>query len=137
MQSRLRLQIQADALRPLRSTLDEDALEESLPAKAIFTPETIEEVAHFLRLNVRSAYCDHSNVLKNFNRPRTDYGWYLLIFATSMRIVSGAGHSTKTRTRWMNNALARKKMHMTDIAAYRHPACWQNSTELPEVVERR
>jgi hypothetical protein len=55
--------MQADALQPLSSGLDEDAPAEPLNVKEIFTPETIEEATHFLRLNVRDASYDHSNVL--------------------------------------------------------------------------
>jgi len=53
IQSRLKLQMQADALQPLNSGLDEDAPEEPLNVKEIFTPETIEEATHFLRLNAQ------------------------------------------------------------------------------------
>jgi len=116
IQSRLRAQMQADALRPLSSVLDEDAPRESLTAKSIFTPETIEEATHFLRLGVRSVCILWPfKCAKAFYRPRTDCFWYLLIFATSICIVSGVGHSMTTRMRWMNNVLARKKMHMTNI----------------------
>jgi len=52
-QSRLRRQMQADALRPVTSGLGEDDSEESHQVKEIFTPETIEEAIQFLRLNVR------------------------------------------------------------------------------------
>jgi hypothetical protein len=69
IQSRLRAQMQADALRPLDSALDEDTPGVSLTAKSIFTPETIDEATHFLRLGVRDTYCGHSNVLKRFIGP--------------------------------------------------------------------
>jgi hypothetical protein len=50
--------MQADALRSLSSDLDEDT-PESPHVKEIFTPETIEEVAHFLHLNVCGASHSH------------------------------------------------------------------------------
>jgi len=50
-QSRLRRQMQADALRPVTSGLDEDSLEGSHHVTEIFTSETIEEAIQFLRLN--------------------------------------------------------------------------------------
>lgn len=53
IQSRLRAQMQADALRPLDSALDEDTPGVSLTAKSIFTPETIDEATHFLRLGAQ------------------------------------------------------------------------------------
>lgn len=53
-QSRLRRQMQADALRPVTSGLDEDSLEGSHHVTEIFTSETIEEAIQFLRLNVRT-----------------------------------------------------------------------------------
>jgi len=53
IQSRLKLQMQADALQPLNSGLDEDAPEEPLNVKEIFTPETIEEATHFLHLDAQ------------------------------------------------------------------------------------
>jgi hypothetical protein len=46
--------MQADALRPVASGLDEDDLEESRHVMEIFTSETIEEAIQFLRLNVRA-----------------------------------------------------------------------------------
>jgi len=52
-QSRLRRQMQADALRPVTSGLGEDDSEESHHVKEIFTPETIEEAVQFLRLNAQ------------------------------------------------------------------------------------
>ena len=51
LQARMRQQMQADALRPLNTALDEDPPSELL-AKEIFTPETVDEAAQFLRLNV-------------------------------------------------------------------------------------
>lgn len=51
IQSRLRVQMRADALRPLNQELDEEVPDEFL-AKEIFTPETIDEAHQFLRLNV-------------------------------------------------------------------------------------
>lgn len=53
VQARLRVQMKADALRPLNTALDEDPPPDELLAKEIFTPETVDEAAQFLRLNVR------------------------------------------------------------------------------------
>lgn len=52
VQSRLRQQMQHDALHPLKSDDDDNSTEDAPIAKSIFTPETIEEAAQFLRLNV-------------------------------------------------------------------------------------
>ncbi|KAF7965993.1 hypothetical protein HWV62_40519 [Athelia sp. TMB] len=53
LQARMRQQMQADALRPLNTALDEDPPSELL-SKEIFTPETVDEAAQFLRLNARN-----------------------------------------------------------------------------------
>jgi hypothetical protein len=105
--------MQADSLQSLSPDADEDP-SETLHIKEIFTSETIEEVTHFLRLNVRGASygCSHADI---FLRPRIDWGWYLHISATSTHIVSGAGCSTTAQMRWMSNALALKMMHTTDV----------------------
>jgi hypothetical protein len=104
--------MQADALRPLNSALDEDAMDKPPAVKDIFTPETVEEAAHFLRLNARFASRGQSSLLMYiFHRPGIDCGWCLHIFVKSIRIASGAELSTTTQRRWMNNVLARKKMH--------------------------
>jgi hypothetical protein len=62
--------MQADALRPLNSDLNEDGPKESLHIKEVFTPETIEEATYFLRLDV----CDTSrgtlDILKHYIGPR-------------------------------------------------------------------
>lgn len=50
VQARMRQQMQADALRPIDADLED--LQDDQPAKQIFTSETIEEAAQFLRLSV-------------------------------------------------------------------------------------
>jgi len=52
IRSQLRLQMQADTLRPLNSDMDKEDASESLHVKEVFSPETIEEVTHFIRLNI-------------------------------------------------------------------------------------
>ena len=52
VQSRLRSQMEADSLQPLKFGLDEDTTDERPSMKELFSPETIEEATQFLRLNV-------------------------------------------------------------------------------------
>jgi len=52
VQARMWQQMQADALTPLSTALGEDQPNELL-AEEIFTPETVDEAAQFLRLNAR------------------------------------------------------------------------------------
>lgn len=97
--SRLRLQMQADALRPIAG-LDEDDVEESTPDDTeIFSSETIEEAIQFLRLNVRTTYYVSFVVQMHFNfscRLKIDCGWYFHISATSTHTASGVERNTTT-----------------------------------------
>jgi len=68
-QSRLRRQMQADALRPVASGLDEDDLEESRHVMEIFTSETIEEAIQFLRLNAQ----DRLQLVLSYLRDKHEY----------------------------------------------------------------
>lgn len=56
--------MEADALRPLKSGLDddEDTTDDSPNMKELFTPETIEEATQFLRLNVSNQFDSHYNI---------------------------------------------------------------------------
>ena len=57
-QSRLRSQMEADSLKPLKFGLDddEDATDERPNVKELFSPETMEEATQFLRLNVSKSF---------------------------------------------------------------------------------
>ena len=64
-QSRLRSQMEADSLRPLKFGLDddEDTTDESPNLKELFSPETIEEATQFLRLTVSKSFDLYSIII--------------------------------------------------------------------------
>jgi hypothetical protein len=116
IESRLRQQMQADALRPMSSGMDDDPGKAALPTHD-WSSDTIQEAIQYLRLNVCVVIASREQSISYHKRGRheTDYIYCFRIYATATHIVSGAERNTTTTMTWMPSVLERMKRITTDL----------------------
>jgi hypothetical protein len=107
IETRLRMQMQEDALQPLSITLDDDTDSELRKTTGQdYTSDTIQEAAGFIRLDVCAMSPLKYACLTSWScRHQIDWHCCLRIYATSMLTAFGAGPNTATKTRWTSNVL--------------------------------
>ena len=121
IEGRLRAKMQADALRPLKSTLEdldeegETGIEKSELRKEPYSEEELQEAIQFLRLGVGPLFSLRGTVdllsPTMYRRRRTASRWCWITSAGSTRTASGAALSTRTRRTWRTTVQAKMKMH--------------------------
>jgi hypothetical protein len=127
IEGRLRARMQADALQPLSSALEDDEMGERAKAehsKIAYSEEDLKEAVQFLRLSVRVCFfmsvSDDARVPTYMchGRPRIVSSLCLTTSAGGTHIVSGAVQSMKTKKIWSKTVLASTRMHTIRLFAF-------------------
>lgn len=124
VQSRLRKQMQIDALQPINDDADLDdgraeVMKSSLAAEDQYPPELLEEATQFLRLQVRrSSYIPQ--IKRSLTSPSLRHKIGCIscsrICATSTPIVSGAVSRTRALKKCKSSVQAPRKMTTTNLS---------------------